>query len=99
MDLLDVLANDVRPIDTETREALLAAVHAAAAEHDGLVSIAWIRPHLPKWAQWPGLGAFVSALVRQGVLVWTGEYTTNGNAQTRNALRPAKIYRLMEVAA
>lgn len=99
MDLLDVLANDVRPIDTETREALLDAVRAAAREHDGLVSIAWIRPHLPEWAQWPGLGAFVSALVRQGTLVWTGQFTLNGNTKTRNALRPAKVYRFTEVAA
>lgn len=95
MDVLDAIAADDRPIGRDTRAAVEEAVKAAAAEHDGLVTIAWIRPHLPEWCTWQGLGAYVSALVRVGTLEWTGDFALNGNAKTRNALRPAKIYRLV----
>ena len=98
MDLLDVLAADERPIGQATRDALLEAVKAAAAEHGGVVSIATIRPHLPGWCKAQILGTYVSALVRRGVLVWTGGFTTNGNAEQRNALRPAKTYRYVPEA-
>ena len=98
MDTLDAIAGEHRPIDHETREAVLDAVHAAAIEHGGRVTIATIRPHLPAWARTQSLGAFISALVRKGVLVWTGEITTNGNAKQRNNLRPAKVYRYVPEA-
>lgn len=93
MNFLDLLASDVRPIDTETREVVFAAVAAAAAEHRGLVTIAWVRPHLPRWARWQGLGSHMNALVTRGVLVWTGAWEPNGDASQRNASKPAKVYR------
>ena len=93
MDTLDHIAAEKRVIDHETRVALLDAVQRVAAEHDGLVHISWLREAIPAWCVGVSLGAFISALVRQRVLVSTGEYRASGNWKQRNGLRAALVYR------
>ena len=94
MDILDHIANEKRPIDQATREALLDAVRRVAAEHDGLVHVSWLREELPEWvSKAQSCGTFTTALVRAKVLVWTGEYAPSGNYAQRNGERAAKVYR------
>lgn len=94
MDILDHIAAEKRIIDHETRVALLDAVQRVAAEHDGLVHASRLRPALPQWVtKSKSYGAFVNALVRQKVLVATGQFLPSGNTEQRNGDRPAKVYR------
>ena len=100
MDTLDHIAAEKRVIDHETRVALLDAVQRVAAEHDGLVHASWLRPALPEWVtKSQSYGAFVNALVRQKVLVWTGEVRESENFAQRNGKRLAKVYRFHPEAA
>lgn len=96
-DALDLIAADWRPSSTQARAAIYAAVTRAAAEGDGIVTVATIRPHLPEHVKGsPMIGATVTALVRQHVLVWTGRFALSGNTAQRNGLRPTKEYRLAQ---
>lgn len=94
MDSIDITAADWRPSRVSARAAIRAAVEVVAGSHDGLVHIADVRPLIPKWADPHQVGAIVCALVRQGVLERTGDYRPNGGGKSRNALKPAAVYRL-----
>ncbi|MDN6442160.1 MAG: hypothetical protein L0K30_09145, partial [Acidipropionibacterium jensenii] len=94
VDEIDLVAADDRPTPTEIREAVHAAIERCAKEHGGLVHISLVRAYLEPWQTGPQVGAAICHMVRAGRLVWTGEYAPNGNTGTRNALRPAKVYRL-----
>lgn len=94
MDVIDAVAHDWRPSRVEARAAILAAVDQVAAQHDGLVHVAWVRPLLPEWIDQHQVGATVCALVRQRVLAGTGRYLPNGNHASRNRTKPSEIRRL-----
>ena len=94
VDEIDLVHEDHRVTPSEIRDAVHAAIERCAEEHDGLVHISLVRSYLEAWQTGPQVGAAICHMVRAGRLVWTGEYAPNGNTDTRNALRPAKIYRL-----
>lgn len=82
-----------------TAQEIRAAVDAAIEVCDhlyGEVHIARIREHLPEWATGPQIGARITGHVRRGALKWTGAFRANGNSATRNAERPAKVYKLVK---
>ena len=92
--ILDDLADDQWPPSKAlVRELVVAAINAAADEHAGQVTIAWVRPHLPRWAVGPQVGAVISVLSKRGHLIKTGAFAESGNGQSRNNLRPVPIYR------
>lgn len=91
-DLLDLLAGEPSDPRRRDRETIEAAVMATAAERRTF-SIRHIRPHIGD-VQDKMIGATITALVRSGVLVWTGEFDESGNGAQRNAHRPVKVYRL-----
>lgn len=94
VDEIDLVAADHRFSAVQSRHAIRSAISMAAKAHDGLVHISDVRPLLPDWVTPHQVGAVFTALVRSGVLVWTGEYRPSGNAAQRNAQRPAKVYHL-----
>lgn len=49
LDFLEALANEPLPPAPEDRRAIEAAVERCIDEHDGLVHIAWVRPHIDRW--------------------------------------------------
>jgi len=96
-DEIDAVAADWRPSRRADRAAIRAAVTACAAANKGYVHIADVREHLAGDLNDPHqLGAQMTALVREGHLRWVGKYRPNGNGKTRNAERPAKLYRLVK---
>lgn len=97
-DLLDLITADPLPNKQATRDAVLAAITKVAAEHDGLVTAAWVRPLLPEYANPHQVGATISVLVKQGVLTRTGATHTSGNQKQRNTYRPMPVYRLESAA-
>jgi hypothetical protein len=94
MDVIDRTAVDPSPFRTLDRALILAAIDRSAAEHDGLVHAAWVRPLLPRYVDSHSVGAVICALVRQRVLVGTGDYLPNGNHRTRNRTKPSEVRRL-----
>lgn len=103
LDEIDVTAADWRPSRVEARREIRRAVIAVARHHGGLVHIADVRPLLPAWVDGHQVGAYLCALVRQGVLVGTGSYRANGDRTSRNRTKQAEVRRLVgqipEVAA
>lgn len=94
-DKIDITATDWRPGPTAIRHAVKSALDLVARHNDGLVYIGLVRPFLPSWASGPQVGATICALVRQGVLVPTGEFAESGDARNRNATRATRVYRLV----
>lgn len=102
MDAIATTAANPNPFRVLDRDLILAAIDRAAAEHDGQVHAAWVRPLLPAHVEPTQIGAVVCALVRQRVLAGTGRYLPNGNHASRNRTKPSEIRRLtrpIEVAA
>lgn len=93
---LDGLATDPTPRAVDAREQIRLAVMAAAADRRGLVHIAAVRRHLPQSVAPRYLGASMNRLVRRGFLVPTSRYEPNGDAHSRNASKPAPVYRLKD---
>lgn len=94
MDVIDAKAADPSPFRALDRALILAAVDRVAAEHDGQVHAAWIRPLLPAHVDPNTIGATICVLVRQRVLAGTGRYLPNGNHASRNRTKPSEIRRL-----
>lgn len=94
MDVIDHTAANPSPFRTLDRALILRAIDRAAAEHDGEVHAAWVRPLLPSYVDPNAIGATICVLVRQRVLVGTGRYLPNGNHRTRNRTKPSEIRRL-----
>jgi len=95
-DVLTAVADDWRPSREESREAIRVAVLAAAAEHDGRVTAATIRPHLPTWCATEQIGAVMWRLARRGYITRTGGYTANGKGgRARNSGKRSPIYRVV----
>lgn len=97
-DEIEITEADHRVTPTDIRAAVDAAITQADAER-GVVHIAKVRSLLPPWATGPQVGARINGHVRRGSLVWTGDYLPSGNAKTRNAQRPAKVYLLIKPLA
>lgn len=93
-DVLDVVATDWRPSRVESRAAVVAAIEAVAATHDGEVHISTVRPLIPSWTNEHQIGAMFCALRRTGYLTPTGEYRDNGGTRSRNGAKPARVYHL-----
>lgn len=94
-DEIDVKASDWRPWAVEDRAVVLAAIDRAAAANDGEVHITDVRAHLAREVDPNVVGAVMCALVRQRVLVATGEYRPNGGTKSRNGTKPAAVRRLV----
>jgi hypothetical protein len=94
MDAIAATAENPNPFRVHDRRLILAAIDRAAAEHDGQVHAAWVRPLLPAHVEPSQIGAVVCGLVRQRVLTGTGRYLPNGNHRTRNRTKPSEIRRL-----
>lgn len=92
-DVIDAVATDWLPSRVDDRAALRQALRDAAAVHTDL-HIGIIRLYLRRDVEPHQIGAFMTAMVRRGVLVWDGGHAANGNTRTRNAQRPVKTYRL-----
>jgi hypothetical protein len=103
MDAIDATAANPNPFRVHDRLLILTAIDRVAAEHDGQVHAAWVRPLLPAHVDSHQIGAVVCGLVRQRALAGTGQYLPNGNHRTRNRTKPSEIRRLTrpitEVAA
>lgn len=94
-DAIDSVATNPYAWAVDDRTAVLAAIEITAAQHDGLVHIAWVRSHLDRQVDPHTLGAVICALVRQRVLAGTGRYLPNGNHGSRNRTKPSEVRRLM----
>ncbi|MBE3133855.1 MAG: hypothetical protein IMZ55_10290 [Acidobacteria bacterium] len=94
--LLDALAEDLAiPSRVDDRDAILSAIRAATISspffHAGTM-----RPGIPEGVDPHRIGAIVSALVKTGVIVKTGEYALSGNGPQRNTYRPVPWYRVTD---
>lgn len=92
LDFLDALAGDPSVSKTLSRQAVILAINAAADDHRGRVTAAWVRPHLPAWVNPSQVGAVISALSKQGLLTRTTEICESGNAASRNSTRIMPVY-------
>jgi|SRR5690625_5101672 len=95
IDEIGTVERDHSVTSQEIRDAVDAAIEICDHLYSE-VHIARLREHLPEWATGPQIGARITGHVRRGSLEWTGAYAANGNRGTRNALRPAKVYRLVK---
>jgi len=96
IDEIDAVAADWRPSRVADREVIRAAITACAAMNGGYVHIRDVRDHLERDLNDPHqLGAQLTALRRSEHLVQVG-WRPNGNRKTRNASRPAPLYRLVK---
>lgn len=72
--LLDLLAAENHPLGKdEERLAILDAIQQAANANHGGVHASWVRQYLPADVNPHRVGAVMSALVKQGTLIDTGE--------------------------
>jgi len=94
MDVIDTVAADPSPFRVLDRDLILRAIDRVAAQNDGLVHASWVRPLLPAYVDSHSIGATICALVRQRVLIGTGQYLPNGNHRTRNRTKPSEVRRL-----
>lgn len=95
MDEIETVERDHSVTAADIRDAVDTAIEIVDHLH-GEVHIGLIREHLPNWATGPQIGARMTGHVRRKSLVWTGRFAMNGNTRTRNAMRPAKVYRLVK---
>lgn len=80
------------PVHERDRAAVVEAIRADAAAHDGEVDSNRVREALPTWVYPRSIGAVYNALRARGLLVANG-YVTNTDTRGRNAGRPARLYR------
>ncbi len=90
--ILDQLANEPAPRGHAESTLIRLAVIAAACDNGGIVTAATLRPLLPETVNPHRIGAVVSALVKQGILVRTGRYAESSNRKWRNMHRPMPVY-------
>ncbi|EYR64275.1 hypothetical protein N866_13575 [Actinotalea ferrariae CF5-4] len=93
-DELDALAADWRPWAVADRAVVLAAVEAAAAASGGEVHASTVREHLAREVGPHVPGGVICALVRQRVLVDTGQVRPSGDGTKRNRTKRLPVYRL-----
>lgn len=91
-EFLDDLAAEPLPPAPADRAAIEAAVEKCIAEHDGLVHIKWVRPHIDRDVRPHMVGCVISAMSRHHDWRWTGEYAPN-DGPSGNAAKPARIWR------
>jgi len=96
-ELLEAIADDPLPSRQTDRQHIQDAIRTALGEHDGFVTISWVRPHITRNVAPHLIGAVMSAYVRTHDLVWTGEYRPNGGP-AGNAAKPARIWMSLEEA-
>lgn len=92
-DLLDAIAADPLPSRQTDRQHIEAAIRTCAEEHDGLVTIAWVRDHITRDVAPHMVGSVMSATVTHGGFEWTGDYLPN-SGPSGNAAKPAKVWRI-----
>lgn len=92
--VLDAVHGDWRHSRRDARAALRAAVHACAAEHDGLVHVSWFRDRLPAWIAPPTIGAAIAGWTAAGHLQRTGDWLPLGG-HAGNEGKPAAVRRLV----
>ena len=92
--ILDELAaQDWLPSKALARQLIIGAVNRAADDHAGRVTAAWVRPHLPRWAIGPQVGAVMSVLTKRGLLVRVpGAVHESENMGQRNGTRLMPLY-------
>lgn len=91
-EFLGDLANEPLPPAPTDRAAIEAAIARCMSEHDGLVHITWVRPHIARKVRPHMVGAVISATAHRDDWKWTGEYLPNGGP-SGNAAKPARIWR------
>jgi len=97
--ILDQLNHNSSPSKDNHIRAVKMAVLAAALEHRGEVTWAWVRPLVPTWVD-PALnGSTYSALVNSGLLVDTGRVERSGDTKSRNGNKRYPIYTVPNVPA
>lgn len=100
--LLDALAEDLAiPSRVDDRDGIVSAIKAAT-KTSPLFHAGTMREHLPKPPHEVDphrVGAVVSALVKSGAIVKTGEYALSGNGPQRNTYRPVPWYRIVDRGA
>ena len=91
--ILHAVMTDPLPSRQTDREHIEAAILACAAEHGGLVTIAWVRPHITRDVWPPMVGAVMSSM--RSRMEWTGTYQPNSGG-SGNAAKPARVWRLTD---
>lgn len=91
-EFLDDLAASQRINRMIDRAHIETAILSALEEHDGLLTIAWVRQHITRNVTPHMVGAVMSATVTHGGFEWTGQYAPNGGP-SGNGAKPAKIWR------
>lgn len=94
--ILAAVHNDPLPSRQTDRQHIEAAILACAAEHGGLVTIAWVRPHITRDVWGPMIGAVMSSM--RSRMEWTGTYHANEGG-SGNAAKPARVWRLVNIPA
>ena len=91
--ILHAVLTDPLPARQTDREHIEAAIRAAAAEHGGYVTAAWVRPHITREVLPQMVGAVLRA--RAGFLEPTSRIERNegGNG---NALKWSPVWRLID---
>lgn len=90
--ILHAVMTDPLPSRQTDREHIEAAIRAAAAEHGGFVTAAWVRPHITRDVLPQMVGAVMG---NGGLLEPTGRIERNegGNG---NALKWSPVWRLID---
>jgi len=89
--ILHAVMTDPLPARQTDRQHIEAAIRAAAAEHGGYVTAAWVRPHITRDV----LPQMVGAVMRKhGLLEPTGRLERNAGG-SGNALKWSPVWRLI----
>jgi hypothetical protein len=97
LDILDAVLSDPLPSRQTDREVIEAAIIRAAAEHDGLVTAAWVRPHIGRDVMPQMVGAALRP--RRGFLEVTDRHPVRNEGGSGNANKWSPVYRLVGGAA
>lgn len=96
--LLDAVASDWLPTRQDDRAHIEAAIAACAAEHDGLVHVAWVREHLSRDVAPHMLGAVMHAWAKTSGARHV-DWAPNGDTRSGNGAKPSKVWRIREQVA
>ena len=94
--ILDAVLSDPLPSRQTDREVIEAAIIRAAAEHDGLVTAAWVRPLVEAEREvFPNMfGAVLRP--RRGFLEVTDRHPVRNEGGSGNANKWSPVYRLVQ---
>jgi hypothetical protein len=92
--ILAAVMADPLPARQTDREVIEAAIVRAAAEHDGLVTAAWVRPHIGRDVMPQMVGAALRP--RRGFLEVTDRHPVRNEGGSGNANKWSPVYRLVQ---